>query len=99
MYIVHKTRKEMRRLHVLKECERSLKEKRRKEQEANVARKRKEREEHRARCLAGMRVGQEPGEKDSEEDAEWFRKEVGEEPDPGGLSEHSLDYDSIVIMT
>lgn len=53
-----------------------------------MARKRKEKEAHRARCLAGMGGGerQEAGEEESsegEEDVEWFRKEVGQEPDPG----------------
>ena len=82
---VHKSKKEKRLLHLVKERERRLREKRRAEQEANVARKREEKEAHRARCLAGMEGGGEEEEESSEgeEDKEWYRKEVGEEPDPG----------------
>ncbi len=94
---VQKTRKERRLLRLVKEHERGLKARRRREQAANVARKQQEREEHKARCLAGMGVeqGEEPEgdgsdkgedeeeEDEEEEDREWFRKEVGQDPDPG----------------
>lgn len=76
-FVVRKSRVEVRKLHLTKHRERHLKERRKREQEDNVARKRREREEHKARSLAGM------GEKD--EDVEWYKKEVGEEPDPGML--------------
>lgn len=82
---VYKSKKEKRQLRVVKEGERLLKERRRREQEANVARKKREREEHKVRCLSGMEQGEKrvSDEEEQNEDEEWFRKEVGEEPDPG----------------
>ena len=82
---VQKSRREVRKLRLTKDRERELKEQRKKEQDMNVARKRKEKEEHKARCLAGMGVVGEDEDKEDEEDVEWFRKEVGEDPDPGVL--------------
>ena len=69
---------------------------RRRQQEANVAKKRRERELHRqqsmkgvaSRCEGGDGVeGEGEGEESEEEDddVEWYRQEVGEEPDPGEL--------------
>jgi len=81
-------------MRLLKKKEKQLKETRRRQQEQNVARKKREKEEHKARCLAGMKKEKNKDEEeedereveeedDEREDAEWFRKEVGEEPDPG----------------
>ena len=81
---VHKSQEEKRHLRAAKEGVRHLKEKRRRVQEMNVARKKKEREENKERSLAGMRRQEGAGsDSDGEEEKEWFRKEVGEEPDPG----------------
>ncbi len=70
-----------------KEDARRLKAIRKQEQEHNVARKKEERAQHKERCLAGMSketggpsVG---GGSDEDDDVEWYRQEVGEEPDPG----------------
>lgn len=92
---VQKSWQERLRLRRAKEGQRRLKETRKREQAANVARKEREKKEHKTRCLAGMGgQGEEEGDSD-EEDREWFRKEVGEEPDPGMLQSSlrgQLDY-------
>lgn len=99
---VQKSWQEKRRLRREKEGQRRLKASRKKEQAANVARKEREKKEHKSRCLAGMGGGQEDQgeegstaeedqgeegsgaeEEEEEEDREWFRREVGEEPDEG----------------
>lgn len=74
-----------------------LKEKRKKQQEQNVEEKKKKKEDHKKKCLAGMgitknEVSEENGQskaddvdaddEDEDDDADYFRKEVGEEPDP-----------------
>lgn len=94
---VQKSWQEKRQLRCVKDGQRRLKESRKKEQAANVARKQREKEEHKARCLAGMEAqggegdqedegGQEEDQGSSDEDdREWFRREVGEEPDRGVL--------------
>ena len=81
--VVQKSRKEVKKLFLTKHREQHLKEKRRREQEDNVARKRRERKEHKARSLAGMGEGVAGMGEDDDEDLEWYRKEVGEDPDPG----------------
>ena len=65
---------------------------RRRQQEANVARKRKERDLHRQRCAEGVAksVGRDNDEaesdiNDDDDDIEWYRQELGEDPDPGTL--------------
>lgn len=90
---VQKSKQEQRALKRVKEGERRLKEGRKRLQEANIARKQQEKEQHKARCLAGM-VGEEAAssdggeegdgveEEEEVEDSEWFRREVGQEPDP-----------------
>ena len=65
-----------------------LRAERRRQQEANVARKRRERELHRQQCMKGV-AGCEDGdvvegeESEEDDDMEWYRQEVGQEPDPG----------------
>lgn len=89
---------EKQQLHVRKERARRLKERRRREQEANVARKRSEREQHKARCLAGMGAAGEQEEQEGaseEEDREWYVREVGEEPDPGMKKNGRASYCSM----
>lgn len=62
----------------------------------NVARKKKEREENKVRSLAGMK--RQDGESDGEEDKEWFRKEVGEEPDPGVCTHVCVHSNHVVCV-
>ena len=70
------------------------KEKRRKDQDANVRRKAKAKEEHRERSLKGMakpkskdelpegfRAKPDSSSESDDDDSEWYRKEVGENPD------------------
>jgi len=59
---------------------------RKREQEMNIEKKKKEKLEHKQRCLEGMGVVQEHVKPDmdrEDEDREWYRKEVGEDPDEG----------------
>ncbi|XP_068200337.1 protein Peter pan [Palaemon carinicauda] len=76
-----------------------LKEKRRKQQEANIEEKKKKKEDHKKKCIAGMGMnkkevkeggdhskGEEADDEDEDDDADYFRKEVGEEPDPDFFS-------------
>ena len=66
---------------------------RRRQQEANVARKRRERQLHRqqsmkgvaSRCEGSDGVEGEGEESEEDDDMEWYRQEVGQEPDPGEL--------------
>nr|XP_006817726.1 PREDICTED: suppressor of SWI4 1 homolog [Saccoglossus kowalevskii] len=82
-----------------------LKEKRRKLQENNVKRKQTEKEKHKIKTIAGMERKKEmendedsdvegptadvSSEEDVADDAEWFRREVGEEPDPDSFPSQS----------
>ena len=49
-------------------------------------------------CLAGMKrqygAGAESDESEEDDDVEWYRQEVGEEPDPGNytISEYDVVY-------
>ncbi|KAM6307843.1 suppressor of SWI4 1 homolog [Podargus strigoides] len=94
---VHKGEEEVREMLARKEEKLRLKAERRRKQEEDVERKRRQREAHRARSLAGIRGihprdgdsdAEEPGappqqpEASEESEAEYFRREVGEEPDP-----------------
>ena len=85
---VQKSRSAVRTLRHKKEEQRRLKTQRRKEQELNVSRKKAERERHKERCLAGM--SKESEGESGEDDMEWFRQEVGEEPDPGGCGQANI---------
>ena len=74
---------------------RRLKEKRKTIQEGNVKKKQRVKEELHLKSLKGMQrkiehevnmqteVEIKSGESDVEDDAEWYRKEVGEEPEKG----------------
>ena len=85
--LVHKSKKEQQRLKRKVEDAKQLRMERRHQQEANVSRKRRERELHRQQCLDGMSKkmdsGSEGEESGEDDDVEWYRQEVGEEPDPG----------------
>lgn len=71
-----------------------LKEKRRKEQLANIKKKMEEKEEAKRKSLEGMKKAgvnvaipgegktEEPKEDDVDNDADWYREEVGQEPEP-----------------
>ncbi|XP_002163125.3 suppressor of SWI4 1 homolog isoform X1 [Hydra vulgaris] len=91
---IQKSEEEIKQLKKKKEKERSLKQMRKKQQEANVIKKEKEKEENKSRSLAGMKRKAEdvennelsneedPKVSDSEDDdVEYFKKEVGEEPE------------------
>jgi len=60
---------------------------RRKEQDANIQRKMEQKEAHKKRCLKGMdkksNPNLEPVAMEEDDDAEWYRKEVGEDADEG----------------
>lgn len=57
------------------------------EQQANVKRKAEEKELLKEKSLAGMKTanGENKG-PEVDDDAEWFRKEVGQEPEPGKIT-------------
>ncbi|NXC41430.1 SSF1 protein, partial [Penelope pileata] len=93
---IHKTEAEVQEILARKEAKLRLKTERRQQQEAAVERKRQQREAHREKSLAGIRrKRQRDGDSDAEDpgapedaaqpsdesDAEYFRQEVGEEPD------------------
>lgn len=87
---VHKSKKEQRTLKKKIEDAKRLRAERRCQQEANVARKRRERELHRQQCMKGVAkhedgdvVDLEGGGSEDDDDMEWYRQEVGQEPDPG----------------
>jgi ribosome biogenesis protein SSF1/2 len=73
-------------LRKLRAEKRNTRESRRKLQQKNVERKREEKEKHKERCLAGLKAKFKSYPKneqndDYDDDAEWYRKEVGEEPE------------------
>ncbi|XP_075758632.1 suppressor of SWI4 1 homolog isoform X2 [Pelodiscus sinensis] len=97
--LVHKTEEELRAVLARRERRLQLKAARRHKQEADVQRKKEQREAHRTLSLAGMKRKQQQGEDgdseaedpgmlqdqdpadQSDDDAEYYRQEVGEEPD------------------
>ena len=95
---VHKSKKEQRTLKKKIEDVKRLRAERRRQQEANVARKQRERELHRQQSMKGVVMGEGgdgvEGEESEEEDddVEWYRQEVGQEPDPGELLTPTLCY-------
>ncbi|KAM9263959.1 uncharacterized protein RDI95_013709 [Morus bassanus] len=94
---IHKMEAEVKEILARKEAKLQLKAERRQKQEADVERKRRQREAHREKSLAGIRRkrqqdgdsdAEDPGapeqdaaEQSEESDAEYYRQEVGEEPD------------------
>jgi ribosome biogenesis protein SSF1/2 len=64
------------------------KEGRKREQSMNVERKKKEKLDHKQRCLDGMGFKPKEGNPNDAEDddVDWYRKEVGQEPDEGTFS-------------
>ncbi|XP_068778810.1 P2Y purinoceptor 11 [Struthio camelus] len=95
---IHKTEAEVQEILARKEAKLQLKAERRQKQEADVERKRQQREAHRKKSLAGIRrrqkqdgdsdaedpgapEQQDPADQSDESDAEYYRQEVGEEPD------------------
>ncbi|XP_072176977.1 suppressor of SWI4 1 homolog [Diadema setosum] len=94
---VTKTKEEIAAAREVKMRKKNEKVKRKKKQDANVAKKEKEKEENKARSLEGMRrkfgkATQEEGgearsdddeDDDEDDDTEYYKQEVGEEPDAG----------------
>ncbi|CAG7732597.1 unnamed protein product [Allacma fusca] len=84
---VLKTDEEKLAMRKLRDEKRNVKERRKKIQQSNVNRKQEEKDKHRQKCLAGMgktgfkRYSQNEQNDDYDDDAEWYRKEVGEEPE------------------
>ncbi|XP_065829296.1 suppressor of SWI4 1 homolog [Oscarella lobularis] len=94
---VTKTKEEVKALREKKASLKRLKNQRRKQQEANVRKKAAVKEAHRKRS----RTSQKESDSDEDDDAEYFRKEVGEEPDSdlfqfksGGRKRHRSTLDS-----
>ncbi|XP_014280592.1 protein Peter pan isoform X2 [Halyomorpha halys] len=87
---VQKTEEEKELIRKRLEEKKKLKEKRRKEQLANVKKKEQAKEEAKQKSLEGMKkaginvnaAGETVKEDEPDDDAEWYRQEVGEEPDP-----------------
>ncbi len=98
---VQKSRSAVRTLRREKDEKRELKAHRKREQEENVARKIADKAQHKERCLAGMSGQGDTAETNEEDDdKEWYRQEVGEEPDPGGWSLTSCVYiiDNLICL-
>ncbi|XP_033729367.1 suppressor of SWI4 1 homolog [Pecten maximus] len=91
---VKKTNEELKKQKKMRDSKRNLKELRKKIQDENVRKKEAVKEEHRQKSLAGMKKdeNQDGGEDitvaDEEEmnDADYYKQEVGEEPEPGLFS-------------
>lgn len=85
---VQKTEEEKELIRKRLEEKKKLKEKRRKEQMANVKKKLEAKEAAKQKSLEGMKkaginvAGEPVKEEEQDDDAEWYRQEVGEEPDP-----------------
>jgi len=80
--LVEKTPEEKLRIRKKRILKKSQKTARKREQEMNIDKKRKEKEQHRKRCFEGMGHVRDQKNQDAEDnDREWYRKEVGEEPD------------------
>merc|ERR1719495_1046643 len=94
---VTKTEEEVKEIRLRREKRKKEKERRKKEQDNNVKRKDEEKRRHKEKSMAGMKKADEPeftgkekkairefqGEqaKDSDDDEDWYRKEVGAEPE------------------
>ncbi|XP_063227285.1 protein Peter pan isoform X2 [Bacillus rossius redtenbacheri] len=89
--LFHLTEEEKLAIQKKREQKRKLKEKRRKVQEENRKKKELMKEEHKQKSLEGMKLPKkeemetvaktEDVEEEEDDDVEWYRKEVGEEPD------------------
>ncbi|KAL5018280.1 hypothetical protein ScPMuIL_004002 [Solemya velum] len=77
---IQKSAHEMESIKAFREKKRKLKESRRQQQLQNVKRKEKEKEEHKKKSLSGMKAKE--ADSDSMDDADYYRQEVGQEPDP-----------------
>jgi len=82
---IKKTDEEKEELRIRKLEKKKLKERRKRQQEENVQRKKAEREKNKERSLMGMKRKRElegkPENESEDDDTEYFRQEVGEEPD------------------
>lgn len=81
-----KTEEEIAELKKAREEKKRLKELRKKVQNENIAKKEKQKDEHKKRSLAGKsksEVDQANEEEQVDDDADYYREEVGEEPDEG----------------
>jgi len=87
--LAHKTDDEKLKIRKERAAKRKLKEDRKKVQQQNVEKKASEKELHRKRCLEGM-TGSGGSMKydgdDAREDADWYRSEVGQDPDADTFS-------------
>ncbi|CAG2194579.1 SSF1_2 [Mytilus edulis] len=88
---IEKTGDEVKQLKALKKCKRKLKEIRKKKQEENVKKKQDEKEANKVKSLEGMKKSddeeestdeeKEKVENDRDDDREYYKQEVGVEPD------------------
>lgn len=86
---VTKTEEELKNLKEFREKKRKLKEERKREQAENVQRKAEEKEHLKAKAVAGQKKDETDDDEeevvpadDEMDDADYYRQEVGEEPDP-----------------
>lgn len=79
-----KTEEEIAELKKAREEKKRLKELRKKIQLENVAKKEQQKDDHKKRSLAGVKTGDHVNEEEHvDNDADYYREEVGEEPDEG----------------
>ncbi|XP_069124402.1 suppressor of SWI4 1 homolog [Argopecten irradians] len=87
---VKKTDEELKKQKKMRDNKRNLKELRKKIQNENVRKKEAAKEEHRQKSLAGMKKDQNANEdKEDMDDADYYRQEVGEDPEPDLFSRTS----------
>lgn len=102
---IEKTAEELKTLEQSRKEKLKIKEQRQKEQNQNIVKKKQSQEEHKRKCLEGMEPDAGDGGDDNdnddeagddeeftsdEDDAEYFRSEVGEEPEAGSFSKPGM---------
>nr|XP_022319167.1 suppressor of SWI4 1 homolog [Crassostrea virginica] len=87
--LVQKTEKDIQKIRALRESKRKLKELRKKQQAENVRKKALQKEEHKQNSLRGMSKEADdveepelPDDSDEDDDAAYYKEEVGQAPDP-----------------
>jgi len=100
---LEKTAEELKALEEGRKLKKKMKEERQKEQKQNIEKKNKEKADHKKKCLEGMEVDNADKEEQDnytaeseeeytseEDDADYYRKELGEEPEAGSFSKPGL---------
>jgi len=65
---------------------------RKREQELNVQKRKTEKEKHKQKCLQGMGIVTDQGKAEVDNDIDWYREEVGEDPDEDTFKSEQSEY-------